>query len=299
MVDTPGVTAPKTPPHGVTAASQLKSTPNAVGSAAISEHISTVGTEYVPFCSGHRTRVLTLNNACRVGDVRPWITRDVEDFRECHPDTILQKLLDDCKDTFVPPVEKSKLFEDSLQAVVQLCNDQKIKGHIEGFANCTLENGSYIHFIQAANAALLELRSLKVSGLRDYTRNDDTDIIFHHNDYPIFQTHQGATSLRKPDIVVVSYKTAKGKSGKGKGGKGKGRKGKGGKAKGNDTEEDDKEADDTKENVKKDKDEEDKVNIYIDAASSPAATSNGSMFNRQWSSNASGVLWLVHQRHTR
>ncbi|KAG2360905.1 hypothetical protein BDR07DRAFT_1411120 [Suillus spraguei] len=40
-------TAPKTPPHGVNSASGLNSTPLAVGSAAVSEHISTLGVRYV------------------------------------------------------------------------------------------------------------------------------------------------------------------------------------------------------------------------------------------------------------
>jgi hypothetical protein len=46
---TAGGTVPKTPTHNATvdSVSELKSTPLAVGSATVSEHISTVGVEYV------------------------------------------------------------------------------------------------------------------------------------------------------------------------------------------------------------------------------------------------------------
>jgi hypothetical protein len=53
-----GAPAPKTPPHGVDSGSELKSTPLAVGSATVSEHISTVGVKYVQIsfhCSHYYT----------------------------------------------------------------------------------------------------------------------------------------------------------------------------------------------------------------------------------------------------
>ncbi|KAG1720569.1 uncharacterized protein EDB91DRAFT_1280577 [Suillus paluster] len=190
MANTAGTTvAPKTPTHGVNAAPTLKSTPNAVGSAVISEHISTVGVQ--------------------ISDLRPWNSRDVENFRQCGADAMLQELLDGCQDTSVPPIEKSKLLKDSLNAVVNLCNNEKIKEHVKAFAKCTTEPASYPHFVKAANAALLELHSLNVSGLTA-PRNNDTDILFHHNDYPINQMHQDQKAQRKPDVVVVSCNTTKG-----------------------------------------------------------------------------------------
>ncbi|KAG0698152.1 hypothetical protein DFH29DRAFT_1019768 [Suillus ampliporus] len=114
------VSSTTTPPSRVNAAPKLKSTPNAVGSAVISEHISTVGVH--------------------VDDIRPWIARDVENFRRCGADTMLQELLHGCKDTSVPPIEKSKLFGDSLKAVERICNDEKITEHVKAFAKCTSEN---------------------------------------------------------------------------------------------------------------------------------------------------------------
>ncbi|KAG0698095.1 hypothetical protein DFH29DRAFT_1082002 [Suillus ampliporus] len=65
MVDTTGAKAgPKTPPPAFNAVPELKlkSTPNAVGSAVVSEHISTLGVD--------------------VDDVRPWIARDVQDYSQ-------------------------------------------------------------------------------------------------------------------------------------------------------------------------------------------------------------------------
>ncbi|KAG1720577.1 uncharacterized protein EDB91DRAFT_1230992 [Suillus paluster] len=223
MANAAGATvAPKTPTHGVNAAPTLKSTPNAVGSAVISEHISTVGVQ--------------------ISDLCPWISWDVENFRQCGADAMLQELLDGCQDTSVPPIEKSKLLKDSLNAVVNLCNNEKIKEHVKAFAKCTTEPASYPHFVKAANAALLELHSLNVSGLTA-PRNNDTDILFHHNDYPINRMHQDQKAQRKPDIVVVSCNTAKGlrkveevnnekcKDDKAKGRRAKGRRAKSGKAK--------------------------------------------------------------------
>ncbi|KAG0693398.1 hypothetical protein DFH29DRAFT_1084235 [Suillus ampliporus] len=200
MANTPGATAPNTPPSRVNAAPKLKSTPNAVGSAVISEHISTVGVH--------------------VDDIRPWIARDVENFRRCGADTMLQELLHGCKDTSVPPIEKSKLFADSLKAVERICNDEKITEHVKAFAKCTSETTSYSDFVKATNAALLELQSLNVPGLTA-PRNDDSDILFHYNDYPITQMHQDQQALRKPDVVVVSCNTATTASGPQKDGKGR------------------------------------------------------------------------------
>ncbi|KAG1719638.1 uncharacterized protein EDB91DRAFT_1351878 [Suillus paluster] len=196
MVNTPGATAPKTPPHGVDAVPQLKSTPNAVGSAVVSEHISTLGVD--------------------VHDIRPWITRDVQDFSRCEFDEMLRELLYRCRDpSKSPPTDKSTLLNDSFQAVLPLCNQtsaaQDINKHLSDFVKCTTEVPSYAPFIRAANRALLELSDLDAPGLlSSKTHDDSNDILFHLND-PMFmkQTHQGAEARRKPDVVIISRESAR------------------------------------------------------------------------------------------
>ncbi|KAG0697236.1 hypothetical protein DFH29DRAFT_1023012 [Suillus ampliporus] len=178
----------------VSAATELNSTPNAAGSAAISEH-STLGVEYIylPFGFGHRTPVLNFVNA-----------RSVDD-----------ELLDGSKDTSVPSIEKPKPFADSFKAVVHICNDENIKGHVSDFTNCTVEIDPKIHF------------------------NDEYGILFHYNDYHGNESKCTRVKSPRADVVVISYQTAKGvrkddddagrksKGGKGGGGKGKGSNGNG------------------------------------------------------------------------
>jgi hypothetical protein len=125
MVDattgTAGATAPKTPPHGVNSESDLKSTPLAIGSAAVSEYISTVGVN--------------------VNDIRPWIGRDVENYRECPVDEMLQELL----------------HRDCLNAVLPICNKgddaQAIKKNLGDIMKSKVEDQMYKPFIQASNHA--------------------------------------------------------------------------------------------------------------------------------------------------
>ncbi|KAG1774509.1 hypothetical protein EV702DRAFT_1280603 [Suillus placidus] len=196
MVGNPaGATAPKTPPHGVNSEPKLNSTPLAVGSAAISEHISAVGVD--------------------VRDVRPWIARDVEDYQECAVDKMLEELLYHCKDDSKPLPDKSTLLDDSLKAVLPICNEgndaQIIKNHLVTLVNCTIEPPMYAPFIKAANCALGRLSELEAPGLVPYkAQKDSENILFHLNDPSfIYQTHQGKKSKRKPDVVVVSHATAK------------------------------------------------------------------------------------------
>ncbi|KAG1774541.1 hypothetical protein EV702DRAFT_1032067 [Suillus placidus] len=196
MVGNPaGATAPKTPPHGVNSEPKLNSTPLAVGSAAISEHISAVGVD--------------------VRDVRPWIARDVEDYQECAVDKMLEELLYHCKDDSKPLPDKSTLLDDSLKAVLPICNEgndaQIIKNHLVTLVNCTIEPPMYAPFIKAANCALGRLSELDAPGLVPYkAQKDSENILFHLNDPSfIYQTHQGKKSKRKPDVVVVSHATAK------------------------------------------------------------------------------------------
>ncbi|KAG1741280.1 hypothetical protein EDB19DRAFT_1875935 [Suillus lakei] len=189
---TAGATAPKTPPQGVN--SELKSTPLAVGSAAVSEHISTVGV--------------------KVKNVSPWIGRDVEDYRECPVDGMLQELLYRCRDRSKPLPDKSRLLNDSLKAVLPICNEgndaQVIKKNMAELVKSKVEANMYKPFIQATNCALDRLSKLNAPGLVSAEAHDDYKILFHQNDPKfISQRHQGKKSDRKPDVVVISHTCAK------------------------------------------------------------------------------------------
>jgi len=73
-----------------------------------------------------------------------------------------------------------------------------------------VERKSYAPFVGAANQSLLRLSELDLPGLVVSNNNKDpSDILFHHNDHPMFQTHQGEISERKPDVVIISWKTAR------------------------------------------------------------------------------------------
>ncbi|KIK40988.1 hypothetical protein CY34DRAFT_806585 [Suillus luteus UH-Slu-Lm8-n1] len=191
-----GGTVPKTPTHNVTvdSMSELKSTPFAVGSATISEHISTVGVD--------------------VNDIRPWIGRDVESYSECHVDKMLQELLFRCVDRSKPLPDKPTLLADCLKAVLPICNEgqdaQTIKQHLCDIVASNKEDQMYKPFVQASNLALDKLSNLNAPGLVRSKDDDDDKILFHRNDPKnIIQKHQGATSIRKPDVVIVSRAGAK------------------------------------------------------------------------------------------
>ncbi|KAG1805109.1 uncharacterized protein HD556DRAFT_1283541, partial [Suillus plorans] len=191
----------KTPPRNSTLSADsetgLKSTPLAVGSAVVSEHISTVG--------------------LKVKNVRPWIARDVQNFEKCEADTMLQELLARCTgySQNLSVSEKSKLFETSLNAVLPICNvgavAQEIKGHLTDFCDINGETSTYASFVKAANCALRELSKVNVQGIPAFKVDDKTNILLHVNDTkPIYQDHQDKQSERKPDVVVVSHQTALG-----------------------------------------------------------------------------------------
>ncbi|KAG2745719.1 hypothetical protein P692DRAFT_201774918 [Suillus brevipes Sb2] len=181
-------TVPKTPTHGTKTDPQLKSTPQSAGTAAMSEHLSAVG--------------------LGIEDLRPWIARDIEDYKEADIDKMLAELLLRCTDTS-KPTDKSTLLENSLKAVLRICNDGTIQGHMGTLLDSPNEQGMYKPFIEAANYALCELSTLNVPGLVPSKAGDDHEIIFHQNDPShIYQTHQGEQSLRKPDIVIVSKASA-------------------------------------------------------------------------------------------
>ncbi|OAX31211.1 hypothetical protein K503DRAFT_870719 [Rhizopogon vinicolor AM-OR11-026] len=86
---------------------EIKSTPNAVGSAAMSENIGTLGAD--------------------IRDVRPWITRDIQDHKKCGTDAMLQELLYRCGDTSKPVPDKSILLKTCLDAVLPICNKSDAK----------------------------------------------------------------------------------------------------------------------------------------------------------------------------
>jgi hypothetical protein len=73
------------------------------------------------------------------------------------------------------------------------------------------EDDMYKPFVQASNLALDKLSGLNAPGLvRSKDDVDDDKILFHRNDPKnIIQKHQGATSTRKPDVVIVSRAGAK------------------------------------------------------------------------------------------
>ncbi|KIK32859.1 hypothetical protein CY34DRAFT_814033 [Suillus luteus UH-Slu-Lm8-n1] len=186
---------PETPVRNSGLPTELKATPHAVGTAIISENISTLGVQ--------------------VDDLREWITRDIKNFKKCEADEMLQQLLEMCTDSSqsLPPSQKSALLGTSIEAVMKLCNDEdgvprKFKQHLTEFCNVKSEKSSYPHFVQAANTALVELRKVCVAGIPDFKDDEETDIRFHVNDPSyIYQEHQGRKSGRKPDVVVVSRQT--------------------------------------------------------------------------------------------
>ncbi|KAG2135350.1 uncharacterized protein EDB93DRAFT_1170796 [Suillus bovinus] len=189
-----GATAPKTPPHIVNSGPKLDSTPLAVGSAAISEHIGAVGVG--------------------VQDVSPWIARDVEGYKEGAVDKMLEELLYRCVDDSKPLPDKSTLLDDSLKAVLPICNEgddaRIIKNHMITLLASNTELDMYQPFIKAANCALRRLSKLDAPGLVPSKAEDDFEnIIFHLNDPSlIHQTHQEEQSSRKPDVVIVSNASA-------------------------------------------------------------------------------------------
>ncbi|KAG1736705.1 hypothetical protein EDD22DRAFT_959726 [Suillus occidentalis] len=135
-----GASVPKTPVRNSDLPAELKATPYAVGSSTIF------------LCSRHHYPT----------DLRRWITRDIKNFKICGADQMLLQLLKMCTDSSrsLPPGQKLALLGACIEAVMHLLNGesgvpQKIKQHLNEFCNVTSELSSYPHFVQAANAALL------------------------------------------------------------------------------------------------------------------------------------------------
>ena len=79
--------------------------------------------------------------------------------------------------------------------------------------NCPTEPPSYKPFVRAVNYALSRLAQLDARGIipsKIAEAQGEGGIIFHNNDHSIKQKHQGVESTRKPDVVVVSYQSARG-----------------------------------------------------------------------------------------
>jgi hypothetical protein len=74
------------------------------------------------------------------------------------------------------------------------------------------EAGTYAPFVNAANCALRALTEVTVHGIPAFKVDSKTNVLLHVNDpMPMYQSHQGEHSERKPDVVVVSHQTALGK----------------------------------------------------------------------------------------
>lgn len=128
---------------------------------------------------------------------------------------MLQQILNGCAlDPSDSLDQKSALFQTCLEAVLPLCNEtsaaQDTKELLSEYINSAGEVPSYAPFVGAANRALLQLSALNVPGLVGPKDSEDhQNIIFHHNDKPVRQLHQGVESCRKPDVVIVSWDTAR------------------------------------------------------------------------------------------
>lgn len=70
---------------------------------------------------------------CSVDDIRPWIARDIQNFKTCEVDSMLQSILAGCALDPSESLDRSALFQTCLEAVLPLCNEttgaaQDIKG---------------------------------------------------------------------------------------------------------------------------------------------------------------------------
>ncbi|OJA20354.1 hypothetical protein AZE42_12668, partial [Rhizopogon vesiculosus] len=216
MANTANATGPKTPPpDGITLfPPEIKSTPNSVGTPVVREGINTLGTN--------------------VDDIRPWIKRDIQDYKRALIDDMLKELLYRCKlesgsdsasasefeskEKEKEEKEKVRLLHDAFKAGLALCKvaamREAMEKHLTDFINAPTEVPSYEPFVRAVNHALTQLRDVNINGMITSKAAEDSEyieggIIFHHNDYPIKQKHQGVDTIRKPVVVVVSYESAR------------------------------------------------------------------------------------------
>ncbi|KAG1767570.1 hypothetical protein EDD22DRAFT_296358 [Suillus occidentalis] len=221
----------------------LKSTPLALGSAAVSEHISTVGVD--------------------VNNLRPWITRDVQNFEKCKADTMLQELLARCTGSqSLSASEKSTLLETSLNAVLPICNvgavATELNGHLTDFCDIEQEAATYAPFVKTANCALRKLNEVNVDGYTLRLKSTGKPIFYFMS--TIQCPYSKATKANSPNaslmlslslitLLWVLQHSRKRNSPR---------------------------------------------FLARRRASHPKTTFNGPMFYRHWNSNAPGSLWLIH-----
>jgi hypothetical protein len=123
MANAANATVHKTPPPAGVLSPEIKSTPNAVGTAVISENMNTIGTKYVDFSVRHG---LQLNCHRSVDDIRPWIMRDIKDHRKCGINEMLRELLARCSvepDSTKSVQEKETLLKDVFDEVLKICDN--------------------------------------------------------------------------------------------------------------------------------------------------------------------------------
>ncbi|KAG2346907.1 hypothetical protein BDR05DRAFT_997282 [Suillus weaverae] len=176
--------------HG---SSQLKSTPNSRGAAVISDNIGLVGVN--------------------VKQVGPWIKRDVEQTKECNVDAMLQVLLQ--RSSCAPDAIQPELLQKCLEAVLPVCNGQVSTALVKSsdialafheYVLPGVENKYYSPFIKATNIALACLEEINVDGMRAAV--PAVDMICQQHDMPMYQTHQTVKSTRRPDLVLLPFKSA-------------------------------------------------------------------------------------------
>ncbi|KAG1744150.1 uncharacterized protein EDB91DRAFT_1080942 [Suillus paluster] len=180
------------------ATSSLKSTPNSRGAATISENIDLVGVQ--------------------VGDLWPWIKRDIEQAKTCEADTMLQVFLQ--RASLDPETEQPALLPRCLEAVLHVCNgtappkipDDKllsscVKKALETYASSEGEKDYYDPFIRATNIALACLDIIKVDGMPVASGLDI--ICQQHADKGVKQGNQKQEPKRKPDVVIVPLQTSR------------------------------------------------------------------------------------------
>ncbi|KAH7891060.1 hypothetical protein F5I97DRAFT_2071501 [Phlebopus sp. FC_14] len=162
-------TRPRTAP----ANPMLLATPQARGTASVSENISAVA--------------WTISH--------PWIKRGIENSKDVSFDSMLRELLKDCrsKDT----ANENDELKGKLEEVLPICNqDPAIREALRQYQTNwkTSEASLYRPFVEAMNAALACLQP----------PDDKPQLKFVLNDTKVIkQKRQDAESKRKPDVILV------------------------------------------------------------------------------------------------
>ncbi|KAG1868896.1 hypothetical protein C8R48DRAFT_123080 [Suillus tomentosus] len=161
--------------------SKIESTLNSRGVSVVSKNISLVGVQ--------------------VKEVRSWIQRDIEQDKQCKTDAMLQALLQ--RASCAPETKQPELLQKCLKGVLPVCNGQVSAGGISSsgietalreYVRPEIENDFYSPFIEATNIALACLEEIKIDGMRAPVSTVDM----------ICQQNETVTSIRKPDIVILS-----------------------------------------------------------------------------------------------